>query len=453
MTRTMWAVIVLSVSLAATGLSGGTQAATADHLTTVQKAYLGYYQRPADPGGLLYWADRLDRTNGNLDAIIEAFANSDESRALYGRIDGSSIGRVVDAIYTALFNRAAEPAGKTYYVNGFNGGRFTAATIMLNILHGAQNQDALSVANKVAAANAFTRTIDPELDGRDFLYSYSGCTSAVRARQFVSAVTADFATVPTWEATRAFFPVRVLTEADDHATVSLPQGALLQVELPQTPSTGFAWYVDPLNQSVLELASQGSCVPEGVEGGLPGTSETKYYLLRGVAAGTATFSLAYYQWWVGVDSNTKRFSVLVDVGGEQVPFRVSDYHFVKGTYHGVTNPSYLLIRSLASFQSVFSVGYVPGMDMSKLITGADMQNGFVLSIIYQGNDIRKFGIDDIVLKDGQLRVFYTSEVTNPGASYQCNCHITVLIANRIFGPVRLFENGHELIGPTVSVLP
>ena len=107
-----------------------------DYLNTVQKVYIGYYQRPADPGGLIYWEAKLEARGGNLNEIVENFANSAESQALYGTIDSSTIGTVVDRIYMALFNHL-DAAGKAYYVNGFNAHTFTAATIMLNILNGA----------------------------------------------------------------------------------------------------------------------------------------------------------------------------------------------------------------------------------------------------------------------------------------------------------------------------
>jgi hypothetical protein len=47
----------------------------------VQKMYKGYYQRPGDLGGLLYWRDRMIQ-NGFAD-IAEAFISSEESNILY----------------------------------------------------------------------------------------------------------------------------------------------------------------------------------------------------------------------------------------------------------------------------------------------------------------------------------------------------------------------------------
>ena len=33
--------------------------AAADYFEIVQKIYIAYYQRPADPAGLKYWADNI----------------------------------------------------------------------------------------------------------------------------------------------------------------------------------------------------------------------------------------------------------------------------------------------------------------------------------------------------------------------------------------------------------
>lgn len=163
---------------------------------TVQKIYIGYYQRAADPGGLLYWADRLDESGGNLTETIEAFASAAESNELYGSINSSNISNVVNGIYYALFGRDAEAEGLNYYVTGFNSGLFTPATIMLNVLSGAQNDDLRSLNNKLAASNQFTRIIDPELNGRR-VATYEGSSDSIAARNYLASVTSNLSSLPT----------------------------------------------------------------------------------------------------------------------------------------------------------------------------------------------------------------------------------------------------------------
>jgi hypothetical protein len=61
-----------------------------------------------------------------------------------------------------LFNRNAETGGLNYYVNGFNLGQFTTATIMLNVLYGAQGSDLQSVNNKLTDIKAVFTTLLPQ---------------------------------------------------------------------------------------------------------------------------------------------------------------------------------------------------------------------------------------------------------------------------------------------------
>jgi hypothetical protein len=129
---------------------------------------------------------------------------------------------------------------------------------------------------------------------------------------------------------------------------------------------------------------------------------------------------------------------------ESVIFMVSSDHFVKNFYTGETNPSYLLIRSYSCFDSLFGVAATWDTDYSKLITEEKMDDGFVLSIIYQGNDIHEFDIEKIILEDNQLEVYYTSKVTIPNATWECNCHVTTLIEYCEFSSILLFENGNFL---------
>jgi hypothetical protein len=174
---------------------------------TVQKIYIGYYQRPADPAGLIYWAGTLDATGGNLTAVIDAFANSPESKELYGTIDSSNIPTVVNDIYNALLARNAEPAGLAYWVDEFNSGRITAANIMLTILNGAQNEDRQSINNKLTAANLFTKTIDPDLDGSNFPVTYAE-DDVIAARNFLTLY-ATSVKVPTQAETMAYIRANI----------------------------------------------------------------------------------------------------------------------------------------------------------------------------------------------------------------------------------------------------
>jgi hypothetical protein len=171
--------------------TGEASAKVADYYNVVQRMYLGYYDRPADPQGLLYWATRLDQSNGNLNDIIYDFSNSAESKAVYGIVNSDNIERTINSIYLTLFGRLADTADLLYYANGFRNGTFSASTIPINILYGAQGQDRIVIDNKMIAANLFTTTVLAKNA------TYSGDADIAAARTFLIQITADPISVPT----------------------------------------------------------------------------------------------------------------------------------------------------------------------------------------------------------------------------------------------------------------
>ncbi|WP_224040262.1 DUF4214 domain-containing protein, partial [Paraburkholderia unamae] len=94
--------------------------AAADYYSQVQQAYIAYYGRPADPAGLIYWANQLNQAGGDLNQIINAFGNSAESTALYS---SGNLYTELNQIYQTLFGRDADSAGANYYVEQIQTGK------------------------------------------------------------------------------------------------------------------------------------------------------------------------------------------------------------------------------------------------------------------------------------------------------------------------------------------
>lgn len=134
----------------------------------VQKMYVGYYGRPGDPAGLAYWAERLRQNDGNWTGeIADAFGNSPEYLERFGELPPDEL---IDNLYLQLFNRLADPVGKAFYLDlltgendsGLNPGRrrSTLARIALDIANGAQNEDVITLSNKLDVAAYFTELVD-----------------------------------------------------------------------------------------------------------------------------------------------------------------------------------------------------------------------------------------------------------------------------------------------------
>jgi hypothetical protein len=152
-----------------------------DYLEQVQKIYIGYYGRAADPIGQVYWATQLDNAGGNLATIINAFGTSAEATTLFSGMTNMA---KVNAIYQQCFHRDAEVAGLTYYTNALTAGTYTQASIMLNILNGATGTDATAVVNKLSAASRYTTALDLTAE----ILAYDGTTAASSARTFLATI-------------------------------------------------------------------------------------------------------------------------------------------------------------------------------------------------------------------------------------------------------------------------
>jgi hypothetical protein len=147
----------------------------------LQKAYLAYFGRPADPSGLRDFAASTEAQ------VADAFAASAESKALYGSTFGLE---QINAIYLALFNRAAEPSGLLHWKDMVNEGKITAAGAAIAILNGALGDDKIVAENKLAASALFTDALDTSAE----MLGYSGSAAAAAARSFLSSVTTTAAT-------------------------------------------------------------------------------------------------------------------------------------------------------------------------------------------------------------------------------------------------------------------
>lgn len=157
--------------------------------TYVQKAYVAYYGRPADPAGLAYWAVRMDADGQSLDAIIGAFGNSEEFNRRYG---GLTYTALVTSIYRQALGRDPDPAGLAWYVTELQAGRRTLQSITLDVLNGATTvPDSTVVANKLEVAAYYTISVA------------TGCAYGTEQDGvgIISGVTADPVTVAVAKAT------------------------------------------------------------------------------------------------------------------------------------------------------------------------------------------------------------------------------------------------------------
>lgn len=151
----------------------------------VVKAYLAYFGRPADVGGLLYTGNIIKTYGGNTSAVGLSFAPSAESQSLY---NGTTTDQKVSAVYHQLFGRDPDASGLQYWVGVLDSGQLTQTDMALTILNGAQGTDLSIIDNKVLASRYWTQFVP--------MPDYMGLQAASNGRAYLSSIGADATVLP-----------------------------------------------------------------------------------------------------------------------------------------------------------------------------------------------------------------------------------------------------------------
>ncbi len=118
----------------------------------VLEAYIAYYGRPADALGLAYWVQQLSDANNDLRSIIEPFGTSQEYVERFGGMAPSAL---ITNLYDQLFKRQPDTAGLEWYTQALQSGERSLQNIALDILAGAQGDDALTVQARLTIAQHY----------------------------------------------------------------------------------------------------------------------------------------------------------------------------------------------------------------------------------------------------------------------------------------------------------
>ena len=153
----------------------------------VQEAYIAYYGRPADPGGLTHWVGQLD-TGITFDVMLQAFGTSDEAVTLFGN---KTPEETIQTLFQQILGRTPDAGGLAFYVGKLKDGSMTGITIAQNVFDGATDDDATMVANKLAVAKAFNES----LNTTEKKAAYAGAAAVVTLRDMLATV--DETTDPT----------------------------------------------------------------------------------------------------------------------------------------------------------------------------------------------------------------------------------------------------------------
>lgn len=148
----------------------------------VQKLYVAYFGRPADPNGMDYWTDALDANSIGMADVSASFAASQEYRDTYAGLDNRAI---VAEVYQNLFGRAGEEAGVNYWTDLMDRGVISIDDVVKDISEAANGSDSVAFNGKVAAASLFTARVDEP----DEIAAYTGDAANDISMEFLATIT------------------------------------------------------------------------------------------------------------------------------------------------------------------------------------------------------------------------------------------------------------------------
>ena len=157
---------------------------------SITQLYASYLNRAPDPSGATYWVGQL-QGGMSLDQIAQSFSVQTEPMNQYAFLanpdvtNTTAVKTFVDAIYSNLFNRAADAAGEAFWIGQLQAGAITVGGAVLSIVNGAQTTDALTISNKATVANYY----DAQIINNNVQFSTAS------AQAVVAAATADASSV------------------------------------------------------------------------------------------------------------------------------------------------------------------------------------------------------------------------------------------------------------------
>ncbi len=111
----------------------------------LERLYLAFFGRPADPDGFAYWLAQLEGGT-SLIRIAEVFAASPEFQRTYGSLDD---GEFVELVYQNVLERDPDPGGLAFWTDQLAAGRITRGGLMALFSESSENRRKTVVELKV----------------------------------------------------------------------------------------------------------------------------------------------------------------------------------------------------------------------------------------------------------------------------------------------------------------
>jgi hypothetical protein len=152
----------------------------------VQRLYVAYFNRPADPVSLAVYEAQLptDRVATQAELLVVAEASFSPSAEFTTNFADKSNSQIVNQLYQNIFGRDAEAAGLIGWATQLTDGSTTVAELALQLSYSAQGTDAAVVDARIEAATTFTSS----LDTAEEITGYSGDAAAAQGRAYLAQI-------------------------------------------------------------------------------------------------------------------------------------------------------------------------------------------------------------------------------------------------------------------------
>lgn len=157
----------------------------ADYTSEIQKLYVEYFGRPADPNGLAFWVNGMNVDPNVITQIRTDFATSAEYQSQYA---GKSNHDIINTIYHNVFGREGDAAGLQFWTNALDTHSISIENAVVEIVKGAytaQNSDAVVFNARLAVAISYTQHLDTPAE----VSAYMGANAFATAAGLIGSIT------------------------------------------------------------------------------------------------------------------------------------------------------------------------------------------------------------------------------------------------------------------------
>jgi predicted secreted protein len=108
----------------------------------------------------------------------------------------------------------------------------------------------------------------------------------------------------------------IISNNDAGTKIELQVGDVVQIQLTGTPTTGYWWHFQSLDEKYVEIINEYTkpyTASGGVQKEMDGGPMLGVWQLRAKKAGTTTVRMAYYRSWEDEDKAKRKFYITVQI--------------------------------------------------------------------------------------------------------------------------------------------